>query len=150
MSAAVYKFPPGYFCRKAKPATKGHIVTALQRQCLPGDAPLDPEYGIWWLLEHSPSGEVAGFCQLMPRPNLGYGYLGRAGVLPKHRGFHLQQKLIRVRLRECEKLNLNLAYSDTINWNAASMNNLLACGFKPYWPTHPWALKESVYWRKVL
>lgn len=114
--------------------------------------PIEPllsiELGTWWL---GYDGEhPIAFCSLHPSQRFGNaGYFSRAGVLPSHRGFGLQKRLIRVRLREAKRLGYNVVYSDTTD-NPASANSLIRCGFHTYSPASPYSYSTSIYWRKFL
>jgi len=44
---------------------------------------------------------------------------------------------------------MNWLVTDT-NDNPASGNSLIACGFKLFEPTVPWAAKGAIYWRMKL
>jgi len=77
------------------------------------------------------------------------GYLVRCGVLPSHRGFGLQKKFIRVRIRQAKALGLNWLITSTYD-NPASANSLISCGFKMFNPTNPWMAKHTSYWRLKL
>lgn len=74
-------------------------------------------------------------------------YFHCAGVLPSARGRHLQQRLIRARLRWVKRNGYQFAVTYTMVDNPASSRSLIACGFKPYWPSIPWAGRSS-YWIK--
>jgi predicted acetyltransferase len=70
-------------------------------------------------------------------------------VLPSHRGFGLQKKFIRVRIRQAKALGLNWLITSTYD-NPASANSLISCGFKMFNPTNPWMAKNTSYWRLKL
>jgi GNAT superfamily N-acetyltransferase len=76
-------------------------------------------------------------------------YLCRAGVLPAHRGQGLQKRLIRARIQVAKEKGMNWLVTDT-NDNPASGNSLIACGFKLFEPTVPWAANGAIYWRMKL
>jgi GNAT superfamily N-acetyltransferase len=76
------------------------------------------------------------------------GYLCRCGVLKEEQGKGLQKRLIRVRERKARKLGMKTLVTDTVPFNIASSNNLIACGYKTYTPEKPWSLKNAIYWKK--
>ena len=121
------------------------VVHDLDRICLPADRPFFPQKGTWWLAEVD--GQVAGFGGVSPSSRWkDCGYLERSGVLPEFRGHGLQKRLIRVRIAHAKRTGLNWLVTDTRD-NPASSNSLIACGFRLYRPSVPWALKDSLYWR---
>ena len=125
------------------------LLVRMQLECLPGDKPLPPEDGMWWIA-FADDGTPAGFCSM--RPSVRWqqtGYLSRSGVLEGHRGRGLQRRMIQTRIRKARALGWLWLLSDTSE-NPASANSLIACGFKLYDPREPHGLKTSLYWRKKL
>lgn len=125
------------------------LLVRMQLECLPGDKPLPPEDGFWWIA-YTDTGVPAGFCSM--RPSVRWqetGYLSRSGVLEGHRGKGLQRRMIRVRIVRARNLGWKYLLSDTSE-NPASANSLIACGFKMYEPRDPYGLKTSLYWRRKL
>lgn len=74
---------------------------------------------------------------------IGVWYYSRAGVLPRATGKRLQLRMLRLALRK----TTGPVVSDCTNSNVASANTMLRAGFRPYWPSQPWGLPHSVYWR---
>lgn len=99
----------------------------------------------WWLAISAEQGPL-GFAGLSPGPTPRSGYLCRAGVAPSARGQGLHKRLIQVRLAFARRIGLQLVVTDTLR-NPRSEQNLVACGFEPFVPRHPWALVHSRYWR---
>ena len=125
------------------------ILYRLQTHCLPGDVPIDPRVGHWWLC-YSPKGSPIGFASMKESVRWqDTGYLSRAGVAVEHRGRGLQKRLIQVRVAKAKQLGWKWLLSDTSE-NPASANSLIACGFKMYEPRHPYGLKTSLYWRRKI
>ncbi len=125
------------------------LLVRMQRECLPGDAPLHPILGFWWIA-YAEDGQPAAFASM--KPSIRWqetGYLSRSGVLEPHRGNGLQKRLIRVRVRKARELGWKWLLSDTSD-NPESANSLISCGFRMYTPSQPYGLKTSVYWRKRL
>lgn len=123
----------------------------LQTNCLPGDEPEMPRKGGWWWLAVDESGKAIGFAGMRPSERWQQtAYLCRAGVLPEYRGQGIQKRLIRVRLAKARVLGNTHAITDCTTENPASARNLIAAGFKPYWPQNPWALPHSIYWIRKL
>lgn len=125
------------------------LLIRMQRECLPGDAPLMPQAGLWWIA-YSHDGYPAAFASMKPSARWEKtGYLSRSGVLPSFRGNGIQKRMIRVRLKTAKKLGWHWVLSDTSE-NPESSNSLISCGFKMYEPREPYGLKTSIYWRKKL
>jgi N-acetylglutamate synthase-like GNAT family acetyltransferase len=123
-------------------------LSALQKICLPHDAPVDTNFGCWWIA--TSNGRDIGFAGLTRSVSwTDCGYLCRAGVVPNCRGRGLQKKFIRARVRQAKALGWNWLVTDTTD-NPASSNSLIACGFKLFKPTKPWGFKHSLYWRRKL
>lgn len=80
-----------------------------------------------------------------------YVYLCRSGVVVEHRGHKLQRRLIEVRVRKGRKLGCRQAISYTMYDNLASINSLIAKGFRAYHPEYAWAGRTNViYWSKPI
>jgi hypothetical protein len=76
-------------------------------------------------------------------------YLCRCGVLYDHRGHGLQRRLLRCRERRARRNGWIACVTDTTD-NIASGNSLIKSGYTLYKPSVPWALSNSLYWRKWL
>ena len=50
-------------------------------------------------------------------------------------------------MAKAKRLGMNWLITDTTD-NPPSANSLIACGFKLFEPSKPWANKQSLYWRK--
>jgi GNAT superfamily N-acetyltransferase len=132
-------------------------VELLDRVCFPDDEPVfTGGERIWWTMwsiEKDPSESAiivpAAFGGVSPLRGQGLAYLCRAGVEPEFRGQGLQKRLLRARIAWCKKNGLE-PITDTTADNVASINNLIAVGFKAYVPEYRWALPNSVYWRLPL
>lgn len=126
------------------------VIHWLDRQCFPQEGRGDPEQGWWWLVFHTDPYTTpiayAGMVKSRSTPN--GVYFNRCGVLPAFRGQGLQKKLIRVRQCKAKRLGFTTVVSDTNE--AASANNLIACGFRMFSPKLRWGLASSTYWRKSL
>jgi len=120
----------------------------LQLEILPADTPEDTETGHWWVAYDN--GNPIGFCGMRKSSRWSDTvYLCRAGVVYKAQGKGLQKRLIRVRERQAKRMKMNWLITDTF-YNPASANSLIACGFKMFIPSKPWAYKDTCYWRKRL
>jgi L-amino acid N-acyltransferase YncA len=126
-------------------------VLPLDQECFPSDHRPALENSLWWVVWHGkePVG-YAGLRVCEGAPNLGLGFLSRAGVIAKHRGKGLQKRLIRAREAEARALGLKEIVTYVAHWNCASINSLGACGYKHYRPATKWGGKEAVYLRKQL
>jgi GNAT superfamily N-acetyltransferase len=127
------------------------VLIDLQTVCLPGDEPLHPSRVKWWWLALDEDGAAVGFAGMNPVVSWpGAVYLARAGVLPVARGRSLQRRMINARIAHARRIGARVAISDTTARNYPSARNLIACGFRPYWPTVPWALPDSIYWTRSI
>lgn len=124
------------------------LLTYLQLEILPGDTPVDPSDGYWWVAYEN---DVAvAFCAMKHSSRWSDTmYLNRAGVLLKYRGQGIQKKLIRVRERQAKKFGMSWLISDTYN-NPASSNSLIHCGFYLYRPTYQYGAIGTLYFRKKI
>lgn len=124
-------------------------LLTLQDELFPDCETYKPN-GAWWWLAYGDD-DIAGFAGLSrTKADKSTGYLCRAGVLPKHRGNGLQRRFINVRLQKARRLGMTAVVTDTTSWNASSVNNLIACGFKMHDPENPWKAKGACYWLKHL
>lgn len=91
------------------------------------------QHGWWWVAFHGK--EAAGFSGMVPT-ELVYGalYIRATGVLPKFRGHSLQSRLYRAHEKFARAKGYSRIVTDTICDNAASMNSLIACGYKDIQP----------------
>jgi GNAT superfamily N-acetyltransferase len=126
-------------------------VLALDEECFPSDHRPALENSLWWIVWRGQ--QPVGYAGLRPcqwSQNKGLGFLSRAGVLREHRGRGLQRRLIRAREAEARALGLQELITYVALWNCASLNSLVACGYRFYRPADKWGGKESVYLRKLI
>lgn len=103
---------------------------------------------VWWVARNA-HGDVLGYAAArMWSPKV--GYLAWARVLPFARGARLQRRLIRARVAWCRAHGARKVVTYTAPHNPASMCSLIACGFRPYLPDHPWVGTDWVYWQCTL
>ena len=124
------------------------LLHRLQKACLPDDRPYFPTNGAYWL-GYDRDTPIA-FC--IAAPSVRWAdtmYLGRAGVLPSHRGQGLQKRMILIRERWARRNGYVWSITDTAD-NPASANSLIKKGYRMFNPSKPWGLDYSVYWRKKL
>jgi GNAT superfamily N-acetyltransferase len=126
-------------------------VLPLDETCFPFDLRPTLENSLWWVVWLGK--EPVGYAGLRPcqyHENKGLGFLSRAGVLAQHRGRGLQRRLIRAREAEAKALALTEIVTYVAAWNAPSINSLIGCGYKFYWPASKWGGASAVYLRKRL
>jgi GNAT superfamily N-acetyltransferase len=96
------------------------------------------------------NGALVGWAGLRPSKQwLDAVFLCSAGIERSARGHHIQRRLIRARCGWAKRNGYYYAITYTMVHNPASSRSLIACGFKPYWPSIPWA-GDVCYWFKVL
>ena len=124
------------------------VLSRLHRRVLPLDDLPDFSFGWWWLA--TCRGDPVAFAGMVPVKSWNATmYLKRAGVIPEFRGRGLQRRLIHARCAKARRLGAERVITDTTD-NPASSNNLIACGFRMYTPTSPWAYSNTCYWIKTL
>jgi GNAT superfamily N-acetyltransferase len=129
-------------------AATAALLQYLQLAILPYDLPKEIADGRWWVAYDGD--HAVAFAALHPSSQWSdAGYLSRAGVLPAYRGQGLQRRLLRVRERAARRHGWNWLVTDT-KLNPASANNLIACGYRQFEPSKPWADPEATYWKKGL
>lgn len=104
---------------------------------------LDPR-AVWWTY-----GDLA-YCGARPTNEPGLAYMIRSGVVDSAKGQGLQRRMIRVRMRWARSEGYTGVCTYTVIENAASANNLIACGFRLYNPSTRWAGDEILYWYRDL
>jgi RimJ/RimL family protein N-acetyltransferase len=126
-------------------------VLPLDQLCFPSDHRPVLENSVWWVVwcDREPVA-YAGLRLCQYTENRGLGFLSRAGVVAKHRGHGLQKRLIRAREAAARTCGLTELVTYVAHWNAASINSLVACGYRFYRPADRWAGSSSVYLRKRL
>ena len=82
--------------------------------------------------------------------NKGLAYMIRSGVRSKHRGQGLQKRLIKARIAMARRNGFSEIVTYVLDWNLASANSLIACGFRLYTPADYYAGKKAYYFRKRL
>lgn len=121
-------------------------LTNLHKVCLESDELPSFEAGEWWIAYQGKT--PVAFAGMVPSQQwLDTGYMTRAGVVPQHRGHGLQKRLIRARIARARALGWTDVITYTWN-NPPSANSLIACGFRAYDPSKPWASEAVSYWRR--
>lgn len=126
-------------------------VLALDEICFPHDDRVNVIDSLWWIVWQGE--EAVAYAGLRPcqvEHNAGLGFLCRVGVVPEHRGRGLQKRLIRVREAAAKAIGLEELVSYCVPWNCASLNSLVACGYKFYRPATKWGGAGAVYLHKKL
>jgi hypothetical protein len=126
-------------------------VLALDEICFPTDYRVNVDGAMWWIVWHGK--EAVGYAGLRPCQlpcNAGVGFLNRVGVVAKHRGNGLQKRLIRVREAAARAMKMSELVTYCMGWNCASVNSLVACGYKFYGPATKYGGAQAVYLRKKL
>jgi RimJ/RimL family protein N-acetyltransferase len=126
-------------------------VLPLDEICFPDDYRVSLDGALWWLVWRGK--DIVGYAGLRPcqdPKNKGLGFMNRVGVVPAHRGRGLQKRLIRVREAAARALGLKELVTYCVPWNCASINSLVACGYRFYRPAAKWGGAGSVYLCKRL
>ena len=98
----------------------------------------------WVFITAPESGDIFAYGAI--RNYSDYHYLSRCGVVGAYQGNGLQKELIKSRIALAKTSGNLPVITYTMHNNPASMNSLIACGFKTYRPGNKWAGKEMVYW----
>ncbi len=126
------------------------VLRILHRATFGSEKCPDFNLGYWWLVFEGPL--PIAFAGLHPSFNYqDTGYLCRVGVLITHRGQGLQRRLIRVREKKARALGWRFIVTDTSEENPASVNSLIRCGYRCFWPGEQcWRARGAVYMKKEL
>lgn len=108
-------------------------IAALDAECFAdGTAPpvaISADADCWVALHGQ---TIVGY--LVGEPTAVGGYLSRYGVAGAHSGQGIGQRLVRAWLRSLSAQGVTWAWTYTHAHNAASINALVACGFKSWAP----------------
>lgn len=143
-----YKSRMVKFRRVALSTDTAKLLRALQKTCLPYDAPYMDKSAWYWVgfWRETP----VAFCILAPSVRWAdCVYLARAGVVSEFRGRGLQKKMITLREKWARKQGYKWAVTDTSE-NTPSANSLISRDYRLYEPAKPWGLSRALYWRKRL
>jgi RimJ/RimL family protein N-acetyltransferase len=126
-------------------------IMRLDKILFSEDQAVDPSGGWWWLIRHNGKPVAFGGLRGCRHPsNKGLAYMIRSGVLSKHRGKGLQKKLIKARIAMAKRQGYKEIVTYVLDWNLASANSLIACGFRLYHPQEKYAGSKAFYFRKSL
>tara|TARA_R110000868_G_scaffold140573_2_gene356331 strand:+ start:292 stop:804 length:513 start_codon:yes stop_codon:yes gene_type:complete len=102
----------------------------------------------WWLAY---DGDTAiGFSGALVYAGKWAIQLQRTGILRPYRGKGLQKRFIRTRLAYAKRLSVGHAHTYCADWNLASANSLISCGFKLYVPEWAYAGNDVFYFIKAI
>lgn len=134
--------------RRSKPSELDTLHAMCDKYLLDEDLKsIWSDDAIYWIAQDSSTNKIAGFGGMVESVRfVDTMRLSSAVVHPDYRGRGLQAKLIRVRLRYARRAGKNFVITDTANFNPASARNLIACGFRPYWPEVRWRGDYADYW----
>ena len=127
-------------------------IMRLDKILFSEDQPVDPSNGWWWIIRDAKGKPVAfgGIRGCKHPSNRGLAYMIRSGVLTKHRGKGLQKKLIKARIAMARRRGYKEIVTYVLDWNLASANSLIACGFRLYTPESKYAGSKAFYFRRGL
>lgn len=125
------------------------VVAQLHAELFPTTVFPWPHMGHWWVVESE--GTPVAFSHLVQSTYFPEtGYFARVGVLPGHRGFGLQHRLMKLAELQGRRNGWVQLVSDTrrVPHSAA---NFERSGWLKFTPEHPWYTHTDViYWRKDL
>lgn len=124
------------------------VIARLDNKIFGKEYEEEPEGKHWWLAYVD--GRIAGYAglRIYREGSKKVGYLCRAGVLKEFRGQGIQKALIKVRDQEARRHKVDICITYVANWNHASANNLIRCGYELYEPEHKYGLKDALYFWK--
>ena len=101
----------------------------------------------WWAFLDT-KGKIGAYCGSIYTE--GICIFIRAWVKKSYRGKGIQKKLISTRIKAAKEKGCYIAITYTSKDNYPSVNNLIAKGFKFYFPEYAYGGKEMLYWSKRL
>lgn len=127
-------------------------VVTLDKLLFESDEPVKPS-GCWWWIVRDEKGKPIAFAGMrgcQHEVNAGLAYMTRSGVRARHRGKGIQKRLIKARVAMARRRGFKEVVTYVLDWNLASANSLIACGFRLYVPATKWAGDKAYYFRKAL
>lgn len=110
------------------------LVQELDRQIFPTTPALTEDElagAVWWVARMGK--EPVAFGGLRLEDGGAKAMLLRAGVLAQARGAGLQRRLVRAREAYARRHGVPRLYTYVWAYGLASMNNLIKCGYRPYY-----------------
>lgn len=99
----------------------------------------------WWVMLDNMS-RIVAYCGSIYTE--GICIFVRAWVKKSYRGKGIQKKLISIRTKAAKDKSCYVVITYTTKDNYPSVNNLIAKGFKYYFPEYAYGGKEMLYWSK--
>jgi ribosomal protein S18 acetylase RimI-like enzyme len=124
--------------------TNEALIRKLHEKCFPGEDFYENKKNNYWVVMDRHANPI-GFGIAT---DFGHGicFLSRAGVVAKYRGHGIHKKLISTRIGYYRRRSFNSIVTYTTKDNHASINNLVARGFKSFSPEYAWVGNEFLYW----
>jgi len=107
----------------------------------------------WWWLVRNEEGKPLAYAGMRPAImdcHKGAAYMVRSGVIKSERGQGIQKRLIKARINLARRLGFQSVITYAMDWNLASANSLIGCGFKLYAPKVKYVGSDVFYFRKGL
>ena len=126
------------------------VILELDRRCFPTDGAVETDDDSYWWVVWDSEKPVAfgGMRPCQHKANEGMAAFTRCGVARDYRGQGIQKRLIKARVAHARRLGLKQVVTYVKNWNLASANSLIGCGFKLYRGT--WGGKGSLHFYRDL
>lgn len=126
-----------------------HQLNEMDNACFEG---LYPKDGCYWWVAFGADGAPVGFAglEVLTGDNKHVGFLCRAGVMPAGRGYGLQRRLIRTRIKAAGKLTLSRIVTYTHETNFVSCANLIRSGLHMYTSQSNYGGSDMLYFKTEL
>jgi GNAT superfamily N-acetyltransferase len=125
-------------------------IRRLDRIIFKGSPRVELE-GAWWWLVRDEEGAPIAFCGMRTAVmgcHAGMAYMVRSGVLKAHRGQGIQKRMIKARCALAKRYGFSAVVTYVMDWNLASSNSLISCGFKFYKPQVKYYGDDVLYFQR--
>jgi len=132
------------------PASVQKEVVRLDKIIFAGSPKVDLKDSWWWIARDD-DGKAIAYAAMRAAVmdcHKDMAYMVRSGVLKAHRGNGIQKKLIKSRINMATRMGFKAIVTYAMDWNLASANSLITCGFKLYAPPVKYVGSDVYYFRK--